>query len=217
VYATYQAYLQRNFDHLKKCLQDAKRDGYALGVKLVRGAYHTHEQAAASGVVWTQKSETDECYAKCVSLVLSAIQDDVSKEAKSPSRTRSASVGVLFGTHNWDSCQQILRELVDRRMAEDIGSGVISISQPVAERLQIAQLYGMCDALTDYMVEHIRSPLPVVSKYVPYGTIVEVMPYLARRAIENKSVLGGRGGAADERTRMGQEMWRRVRSMSFLT
>ena len=130
-----------NFDHLQSCLRDAKRHGYALGVKLVRGAYHTQEQAAASGVVWTQKSETDECYAKCVSLILSSIQDDISKGSRSSS-PQAPSVGVLFGTHNWDSCRQILRELVERKMADDIGSGVISISQPVAERLQIAQLYG---------------------------------------------------------------------------
>jgi proline dehydrogenase len=45
---------------------------------------------------------------------------------------------------------------------------------------------------------------------VPYGELSEVMPYLGRRAIENKSVLGGPGGAAEERRRVGRELWKRI-------
>ena len=59
---------------------------------------------------------------------------------------------------------------------------------------------GMSDALTNYLVERTRSPSPFVLKYLPYGHLSEVMPYLSRRAIENKSVLGN-GGAAVERKR----------------
>lgn len=86
----------------------------------------------------------------------------------------------------------------------------------------------MSNALTDHLVSRTRSNSPLVIKYVlgsqtpdsplifdypfryvPYGALSEVMPYLSRRAIENKSVLGD-GGAADERQRAGSELWRRL-------
>lgn len=53
--------------------------------------------------------------------------------------------------------------------------------------------------------------MPFTCRYVPYGALVEVMPYLSRRAIENKTVLGGRGGgAADERQRAGKAIAQRL-------
>lgn len=75
----------------------------------------------------------------------------------------------------------------------------------------------MHDNLTNYLVDRTRSSTPFVIKYVPYGSLAEVcllpfalgaitdlwpqvMPYLSRRAIENKSVLGN-GAAAEERKR----------------
>ena len=48
----------------------------------------------------------------------------------------------------------------------------------------------MSDGLTDHLVERTRRASPFVLKYLPYGKLSEVMPYLSRRAIENKSVLG---------------------------
>lgn len=88
----------------------------------------------------------------------------------------------------------------------------------------------MTDALTNYIVDRTRSSSPFMLKYVPYGALVEVchllgshnhcstqcrlsllqvMPYLSRRAIENRSVLGS--GAADEERRVaGQEIRKRI-------
>ena len=67
----------------------------------------------------------------------------------------------------------------------------------------------MCDDLTDSIVNQTISSSPIAVKYLPYGAMEEVLPYLSRRAIENKSVLGN-GGAAKERQRAGREIWRRV-------
>ena len=58
----------------------------------------------------------------------------------------------------------------------------------------------------------------MVLKYVPYGNLEDVVPYLARRAVENKSVLGGgggdgessSGGAGLERKMVGRKIWRRI-------
>lgn len=67
----------------------------------------------------------------------------------------------------------------------------------------------MHDNLTHYLVERTRSSTPFVIKYVPYGALSEVMPYLSRRAVENKSVLS-EGAAADERKRAWAEIRRRI-------
>ncbi|ETW87760.1 hypothetical protein HETIRDRAFT_122039 [Heterobasidion irregulare TC 32-1] len=227
VYATFQAYLRRNIEYLQQSLADAKAGNYAFGVKLVRGAYHpletsAHAAAAASSSVsgtrprrnshslsispdphppvWPSKPDTDRCYNACARLLVSAIHDDVAGVAGAGA---PPTVGVLFGSHNWDSCNLILDELVRHGLAHRETEGareVVRIRDEATERVTLAQLFGMSDALTDYLVDKTRSSSPFVIKYVPYGALSEVMPYLSRRAIENKSVLGD-GQAAAERKR----------------
>ena len=51
---------------------------------------------------------------------------------------------------------------------------------------------------------------PDILQYIAYGKLAEVMPFLGRRAIENKSVMSGEGGAAAERARLSAELWRRM-------
>ena len=151
VYNTYQAYLRRNEAHLVESLRVAKSNGFALGVKLVRGAYHPHETAAhiaahsmaqstkkakdphslsispdALPPVWSTKDETDACYNKCANILLDAVAEDVQrKERKSwfgrDEGTKTPLVGVLFGTHNWGSCRIILQQLVAKGLARADG------------------------------------------------------------------------------------------------
>lgn len=90
-------------------------------------------------------------------------------------------------------------------------------------------LLGMKDDLTDRMAAAFeQSPMPFAlkvspslllvlcqnqadkSQYIAYGRLAEVMPFLGRRAIENKAVMSGEGGAAAERKRLSGELWRRV-------
>ncbi|KIJ45063.1 hypothetical protein M422DRAFT_29919 [Sphaerobolus stellatus SS14] len=207
IYATYQAYLRRTPEHLRQSFKDAQAGGYSLGIKLVRGAYHHFEVQADPSLegcpVWMTKPETDECYDACAAVIISALQQDIQRKEKIPR------VGVLFGTHNSNSCMKILDGLVKEGIANKEGKKVV-ISPAAAERCTIGQLYGMSDALTDKLVGQVVSPSPFVIKYVPYGPLVAVMPYLGRRAIENKSVLSGEGGAAAERKRVGAEIRRRL-------
>lgn len=67
----------------------------------------------------------------------------------------------------------------------------------------------MSDALTDHVRQSVRSSAPFVTKYLPYGALADVMPYLSRRAVENKSVLGD-GGAAAERRRAAAEIYKKL-------
>ncbi|EJD55117.1 FAD-linked oxidoreductase [Auricularia subglabra TFB-10046 SS5] len=240
VYGTFQAYLRRTHAQLTHALADAKAEGYSLGVKLVRGAYHPHElarharlpvtghsaPAVAPGLsidtpppVWERIEDTDAQYAACTKLLLDAVASDVKSSSpssswfsRSPASAKTPSIGVLFGTHNPQSCDIIVHGLVARGLAvpEPDADGVVRIDEAVAERVAIGQLYGMCDWLTNALVDRVRAPSPFVIKYVPYGALSEVMPYLSRRAIENKSVLGGRGGAREERRRAMDELRERV-------
>ncbi|KZT61796.1 FAD-linked oxidoreductase [Calocera cornea HHB12733] len=210
VYGTFQSYLVRNPAHVRAQLALAKAGGYALGVKLVRGAYHGQELAHAAehglpAPVWAEKPETDACYNSIVRLLLADIAS-----AKGKSGT-----AVVFGTHNRESVETILEGMVGEGLAVREGDRV-RIKPEVEGRVAVAQLYGMHDNLTDYVAERLVASSPVATKCIPYGSIDEVMPYLGRRAIENKSVLGGKGGASEERQRMGAELWRRIKGMVAL-
>ncbi|KAJ6581555.1 FAD-linked oxidoreductase-like protein [Mycena capillaripes] len=220
VYATFQAYLRRTPAHLAHALRDAKRHRYALGVKLVRGAYHTHETAAhpAPGAaakplspsispdalppVWERKADTDATYDACAELLLDRVAADAAEG-------RSQGVGPIFGTHNWASCKKIMVGLTARGLAEPTPEGKLRVTERVSERVTFGQLYGMCDDLTQHLAAQTESGAPMVIKYVPYGALAGVMPYLSRRAIENKSVLGG-GAAQAERKRAWDLMWERI-------
>jgi len=155
--------------------------------------------------VWETKAETDACYNACAALLLGQVRADVdgTRVGEPPA------LGVLFGTHNWKSCDLILEQLVMLGLANPQVEGTVWLPDQVTERVAIGQLYGMSDALTNSLVDRTRSTSAFVIKYIPYGNLTEVMPYLSRRAIENKSVLGN-GGAAVERKRAGAEIWSRI-------
>jgi len=217
IYATYQAYLRRTPEHLRTSIKDAEEHSYALGVKLVRGAYHPHELQYYANTtriqqpmppVWTEKPETDACYDECISLLVSSVQRAIT--------FKGPDIGVLFGTHNRASVQTILAELQKSRLVEVTsdrtgdGDPALLMNREVVDRVAIGQLFGMSDELTNYIASHVMCPSPFVIKYVPYGALSEVMPYLSRRAIENTSVLGGTNGALEERKVAGHALWQRI-------
>ncbi|KAG6854205.1 hypothetical protein C0991_009518 [Blastosporella zonata] len=231
IYGTYQAYLQRTPELLAQSLADAKAGNYALGVKLVRGAYHSYEIAAHQArldgkpsvslssdshpPVWLTKPETDACYNACARTLIQSIREDMNTRRPKDDPLTPA-VGVLFGTHNWESCRLILDELVKTGLAVKgpAADDLVLLPDDLTERVTIGQLYGMCDDLTNYLVNSTASNTPLIIKYVPYGALSEVMPYLSRRAIENKSVLG-EGAASGERQRAAAEIKKRLFGLWF--
>ncbi|EIW86232.1 FAD-linked oxidoreductase [Coniophora puteana RWD-64-598 SS2] len=270
VYNTYQAYLRRTPEFLRDSLARADAGGYALGVKLVRGAYHSYEVAAHNAArvlppsvfpssssssasvfpdsksksdsaashphsssispdpeppVWPTKPDTDACFDACAAVLVSRVARSIKGKQERGSAT-PVPVGVLFGTHNWASCDRVLEGLVGEGVARkemveeggehessERGNGkereVIVLPETVTELVAFGQLLGMSDALTDHIIHRTRSAAPCALKYVPYGALADVMPYLGRRAQENRSVLGD-GGARLERKRAGAEIRRRV-------
>jgi proline dehydrogenase len=191
IYATYQAYLRRTPELLAETLEQAKRENYSLGIKLVRGAYHPYEIAAhplalppssASTMtvtnehdtpsispdpqppVWEHKSESDACYDNCVRTILEQVAKDVSH----PTRNNVPRIGALFGTHNWNSSNLILEESVRHGLAtkerDEEGKEVVVLKDAMTERVTVGQLYGMGDALSDYMAGKTRSKAPFVMR-----------------------------------------------------
>ncbi|OCB89762.1 FAD-linked oxidoreductase [Sanghuangporus baumii] len=160
-------------------------------------------------------------------------------------------LALIFGTHNPGSCELVLNALVDEGLAvrarptstsptgeEKSKEGKIEIKPSALRRVCVGQLYGMCDALSTSLTrrtinttssgEEPPQTQPFVIKCTPYGPLARVMPYLSRRALENKSVLGGSqsasspdsssslesggvGGARGERERARREIARRIR------
>ncbi|KAH9043880.1 FAD-linked oxidoreductase [Lactarius pseudohatsudake] len=209
IYVTFQAYLRRTPEYLTQSLQDATSHHYALGVKLVRGAYHEQEAQSdspslplAAHVSWPpvflNKADTDRCYDTAAGELVRAVTNS---DGSGPR------VGVLFGSHNAGSCAKVLDALVDAGIATHEKDGSVKVDDVAAERVALAQLYGMSDTLTDRLAASVRTRAPFVIKYVPYGALSEVMSYLSRRAIENKSVLGN-GHAAVERKQAFDAIWR---------
>ena len=156
-------------EYLSESIAAARAEGYSLGVKLVRGAYHPHEMEihrAASGSraaltassprsgthdvsispdnmppVWLTKDETDTCYDSSVRTLISLVREDVEacKRTGSP-----PSIGALFGTHNWGSANLVIDELVKQGLAKNEGDGKVSVSDEAMQRVAVAQLYGEC-------------------------------------------------------------------------
>lgn len=241
-YTTLQCSLRRSPALLEALLEDGRRRGWSVGVKVVRGAYVDQEHAAADLAqiltpAWSSKAETDKCFDACAQMLLDDIAHDLSSG-------RPGAAGAMFASHNRESVTMLLHLLQERGLAKSLsdkkapqsivtpqsteGSTVsvraaadqdpiLVMSSAAAQRICFGQLYGMADDITIRLSTHLLTPsraTPAVYKYVPYGPLDSVLPYLVRRAKENKAIMtsdAGGGGANAERKRLKAEMWRRCR------
>jgi proline dehydrogenase len=166
VYNTFQMYRHDRLEYLKEKHADAKREGFKLGAKVVRGAYMEKERERAAEMDYTSPIQPDKI--SC---------DHDFNEALEFLVENLDHAAFCCGTHNEDS-NILLTELMEK----------YNISQR-DERVYFAQLLGMSDHIT-FNLAHEKYQ---VAKYVPYGPIKDVMPYLLRRADENTSVAGQTG------------------------
>lgn len=163
VYNTLQCYRWDRLDYLKKLHQKAKLKGFKLGFKIVRGAYmeKENERAAEKGY------KTPICESKKAT-------DDNFNEVMTYIMDNLDDIELFIGTHNELSNYKAMV------MMEEKG---ISKSD---ERIWFGQLFGMSDHITFNLGEEGYN----VAKYIPFGPVKDVMPYLIRRAEENTSVAG---------------------------
>lgn len=184
IFQTYQCYLRDSFKRIQIDLERSKRYGYHFAAKLVRGAYRTHETERArerneESPVFSVIEDTHESYDQAVEYLLK--QSACTKSEISDYLEHGGSkIEIMCATHNQVSIEKAVR-LMD----------ILNLHQErqVSATVHFAQLYGMCDHLTYPLGKNRYS----VFKYLPYGPIDEVMPYLLRRAEENSDVLGNTG------------------------
>jgi proline dehydrogenase len=163
VFITYQMYRTDSLSNLKEAFHRAAMHNYFLGVKLVRGAYmeKERERAAERGYPSPIHPSKEET-------------DNAFNKALQFCIDNKQRISVMCGSHN-EYSNQYLTVLMERH-------GL----QPNDERVWFAQLLGMSDAISFNLANAKYN----VAKYVPYGPVESVMPYLLRRATENTSVAG---------------------------
>lgn len=166
VYNTIQMYRHDRLEFLKKTHRESIEGNYLLGIKLVRGAYMEKERAKALADNYPDPIQpTKEATDRDYNLALEFMMDHLDK------------FSICAGTHN-EKSSVYLTELMTKKGIQN--SDI---------RIYFAQLLGMSDHIS-YNLAHAGYN---VAKYVPYGPVREVMPYLLRRAQENTSVAGQMG------------------------
>lgn len=166
VYNTFQMYRHDRLNFLTESYDRARKEGFLLGAKLVRGAYMEKERARAQEMGYpdpinSDKVSTDDLYNTALRFCIDHLD----------------TMAVCNASHNADSAQ-LMVDLMDKKG--------IAHNHP---NTLFSQLYGMSDNLTFNLAEAGFR----VAKYLPYGQVKEVIPYLIRRAQENTSVTGDAG------------------------
>jgi proline dehydrogenase len=163
IFNTYQLYRHDILDRLRKAGEAAKASGYVLGAKLVRGAYMEKEAAYAQKAgKKTPIQPSKEATDRDFNAGWRYCLDNIDH------------VHFCCGSHNEDSNRLLAEEMMGRGMNRK------------DERVWFAQLFGMSDNISYALAKEGFN----VAKYVPYGPVFSVMPYLVRRAAENTSVAG---------------------------
>ena len=166
VYNTIQMYRHDRLVFLKECNEKAKQSNISYGIKLVRGAYMEKERKRADEMGYPSPIQPDkESTDRDYDIALDYILKNINY------------LSLVAGTHNENSSKKLALALENHNISKD------------DSRIFFAQLLGMSDHISFNLADHNYN----VAKYVPFGPIKEVMPYLLRRADENTSVAGQTG------------------------
>lgn len=166
VFNTVQLYRKDRLEYLKKSYQAAVEGGYFLGEKLVRGAYMEKERKRAKDKGYPSPiHETKEDTDRAFNDAVKFCTDHLDR------------ISFCAGTHNEES-SLLLTEIMNEK-------GI----KPENEKIYFAQLFGMSDHISFNLSAHGYR----VAKYVPYGPVQKVLPYLIRRAEENSATRGQTG------------------------
>jgi len=163
VFNTLQMYRWDRLDYLKQLHEQAKTEGFHIGMKLVRGAYMEKENARAAekglkSPICVSKEATDINYDAAVLYMVDHLEQ----------------MAIFAGTHNEESSYKLMQLLDEKGISKD------------DKRIFFGQLLGMSDNISFNLASNKYN----VAKYLPFGPVRDVMPYLIRRAQENTSVAG---------------------------
>ena len=166
IFNTLQLYRNDRIDHLEMLLKLAKEEKFFVGLKLVRGAYHEQEIERAKEKGYD-----------CPLHTIKANTDNDYNKALRICIENIDFVSVCAGTHNEESSAFLVELLKKNKISKD------------DKRVYFSQLLGM----SDHISYNAASEGFNVVKYVPYGPVKDVIPYLIRRAEENTSIAGQMG------------------------
>jgi proline dehydrogenase len=182
VYNTIQLYRHDRLAFVKDSFDVAIKHNYYLGLKLVRGAYMEKERVRASKIGYPSPIQPDKLSTdKDYNNALSFCIDHIDR------------ISVCAGSHNEQSSMLLTELMAKKSLANN------------DQRIYFSQLFGM----SDHISFNLSSAGYNVAKYLPYGPVKAVMPYLFRRAAENTSV---KGQAGRELTLISREVARRKKA-----
>lgn len=163
VFNTLQMYRRDRLDYLKKLHEKAKAKGFYIGMKLVRGAYMEKENKRAEENGYTSPiCQSKQATDENYDAAVTYMVDHIDKMA------------IFAGTHNEWSSYKLMEQMQSKGLS------------PNDQRIWFGQLYGMSDNISYNLAANGYN----VAKYLPFGPVRDVMPYLIRRAEENTSVAG---------------------------
>ena len=163
VFNTVQMYRHDRLEYLKDLHNSSKQNDFEIGIKLVRGAYIEKENIRAKKLNY----KSPICESKKAS-------DDNFNSGVKFIISNLDKFNLFCGTHNEES-SKLLTQLIEKKQLDKTNSD-----------FYFAQLLGMSDHISFNLSQNGFN----VAKYVPYGPVKEVIPYLIRRAEENTSVAG---------------------------
>ncbi len=166
VFNTLQMYRADRLEFLKVIHKHALENNYVLGVKFVRGAYMEKERSRAKRMGYPSPIHPNK-----------EKTDQAFDLAQEYALNNINSISIFSGTHNEESVLRLTN------LMESAGVN------PNDSRITFSQLYGMSDNISFTLAHHGYN----VAKYIPYGPVRHVMPYLIRRAQENTAVKGQTG------------------------
>ena len=163
VFNTFQCYRWDRLDYLKVLHKRAKEEGFFIGAKIVRGAYMEKERERANELGYKSPICIDKAASdKSFNDSLVYILDNIKD------------ISIFIGSHNEKSCYLAMDLIANKGLEKN------------DHRIWFGQLYGMSDHISFNLAQEGYN----VAKYVPFGPVKDVMPYLIRRAEENTSVAG---------------------------
>ncbi|MEP7195580.1 MAG: proline dehydrogenase family protein [Saprospiraceae bacterium] len=179
VYNTFQMYRHDRLEYLKASYEKAKSNNYILGAKVVRGAYMEKERKRAAEKGYDSPIQKDKV----------ATDSDYNSALRFLLQFPD-SISIVNASHNWESNALQIDLMKEKN---------IPIDHP---NVNFCQLLGMSDNITFNLANLGFN----VAKYVPYGPVKDVIPYLIRRAQENSSLTGD---MSRELSLLNKEMQRR--------